>query len=165
MYRWLLHSWCEVAVSSGQKARMGECTVPSRPASTGWEWQEIDAGTKVKWSRRRIQLLEIRGSVSGGNRVETEPCIFRKFEHRRATSGAVRVLMWCVQLQRCTDYKLSCCLWTHWSLRKWRNENDRPRCNFFFKVWKYNDNTPVTLDPRDQGHQNVVWRYIAEWRL
>ena len=47
-FLWLLHSRCEVAVSSGQMAQTRKCTVPSRPAPTGWEWQETDAGTRVK---------------------------------------------------------------------------------------------------------------------
>ena len=100
--RWLLHSWCEVAASFGQKARTRECAVPSRPAPTRWEWQETDASTRVKWSRRRVQLQEIgEKSRSGrGNNVETEACNYRKFERRRATSGAdqISVCMWCVRL-------------------------------------------------------------------
>ena len=82
------------------KTQMRDCTLTSRPAPTGWEWQATDAGTRVKWSRRREQLQEIiQTSRSGrGNSDETEACKYRKFERRRATSGADRVLVWCVQL-------------------------------------------------------------------
>ena len=74
-------------------AQMRDCTVPFRPAPTGWEWQETDAGTRVKWSRRRVQLQEIRETSRSkrGNIVETEACNYRKFELQRATSGADRV--------------------------------------------------------------------------
>ena len=69
--------------------RTRECTVPSRPAPTGWEWQETDAGTRVKWSRRRVQLLEIRKTNRSGrgHSVETEACNYRKLERQLATSG------------------------------------------------------------------------------
>ena len=56
----------------------------------------------LKWRDREgehsCRRLERQAGVAEVDSVETEACKFRKFERRRASSGAVRVSVWCVQL-------------------------------------------------------------------
>ena len=69
------------------------------------KWRDREGEHSCRRSERQTGVGEV-------NSVETEACKFRNFERRRASSGAVRVSVWCIQLWRCTDYKLSCNFWT-----------------------------------------------------
>ena len=55
------------------------------------KWRDREGEHSCRRSERQTGVGEV-------NSVEMEACKFRKFERRRAFSGAVRVSVWCIQL-------------------------------------------------------------------
>ena len=61
---------------------MRECTVTFHLASSEWGLREAGVGTGVEWSKRGVQLQEVRemSRSGGGDGVETGACIYGEFE-------------------------------------------------------------------------------------
>ena len=61
---------------------MRGCTVTFHLASSEWELWAAGVGTGVKWSRRGVQLLEVRemSTSGGGYGAEIGACISGGFE-------------------------------------------------------------------------------------